>query len=200
MKLIVISNPISFKGEELIVNQLFEEGMEIYHLRKENASIAEYRKYIEGIDAQYHHQIALHQHHELAKVYGINRLHYSESFRRKQTVKLANTVRSTSVHQLQSIDEIVEFNYAFFSPVFNSLSKPGYNGVINEDFRLDNPHHQLEIIALGGISIDNIMQIAKMGFNGAAVLGTIWNDPSNAVNTFKMLQREVRNLQVSLEK
>ncbi|SES22326.1 thiamine phosphate synthase [Pedobacter rhizosphaerae] len=192
MKLIVISNPIAYKGEKQIVNQLFDEGLEIYHLRKEKVSRDDYSKYIEAINPKYHHKIALHQYHELAVNYGINRFHYPEYERTKQLfIKAENGIYSTSIHQLAKLKEVKAFSYTFFSPVFNSLSKTGYMGLVDEHFKLDKTNDDPVIVALGGISAQNIKQVADMGFDGAAVLGALWNDPSNALNTFKLLQKEL---------
>jgi len=192
MKLIVISNPVSCEGEKQMINQLFDEGLEIYHLRKMKASKEDYRKYIEEINPQYYHQIALHQYHELADDYGIKRFHYPEYERTKQmVVNREKGISSTSIHRLDKLEEVNSFSYVFFSPVFDSLSKIGYQGVVDEHFKLTKKHCQPEIVALGGISSQNVKLIGKMGFDGAAVLGALWNNPSNAINAFKLLQKEL---------
>ena len=190
MELIVIAKPAIFKEESHLINQLFEAGLQVFHLRKENADEAIYRKIIEGILPEYHPQIALHHFHSLANDYNINRIHHTESFRKSRAGENLpkNTIFSTSIHQLSDLDNILQYDYSFFGPIFNSLSKPGYLGVIPSGFRLQKKINQPKIIALGGIGLNQIEQVKEMNFNGIALLGTIWNNPSQAINNFKKAQ------------
>ncbi len=190
MELIVIAKPSIFKGECDLVNQLFEAGLRVFHLRKENVGEAAYRKIIDGISAEYHPRIALHQFHSLANEYHINRIHHTESFRKERNNSgfSENKIYSTSIHRLTDIEQIGQYDYSFFSPVFNSLSKHGYQGIIPPDFRLKKQHAKPKIIALGGIGLNKIDQVKEMNFDGVALLGSIWNDPSRALLTFKKAQ------------
>ncbi|MGN7987577.1 thiamine phosphate synthase [Pedobacter sp. 22226] len=194
MELIVIAKPTVFKEESNLVNQLFEAGLQIFHLRKENADEAAYRKTIEGISPEYHPQIALHHFHSLANDYDINRIHHTESFRKEinNGSLPENKICSTSIHSLTDLEQIGQYDYSFFSPVFNSFSKPGYQGVIPADFRLEKQHDNPKIIALGGIGLNQIDRIKAMNFDGLALLGSIWNDPSQAIITFKKAQAKCR--------
>ncbi|ARS41843.1 hypothetical protein CA265_20170 [Sphingobacteriaceae bacterium GW460-11-11-14-LB5] len=191
MELIVIARPSLFKEECHLVNQLFEAGLQVFHLRKENASEADYRRIIEGILPEYHPRIALHHFHTLASDYNMKRIHHTESFRKSlQIEELAkNKVFSTSIHQLIDLDQIASYHYSFFSPVFNSFSKPGYKGIIPPGFRLKKTDTQPKIIALGGIGLNQIDQVKEMNFDGLALLGCIWNDPAQALTNFKKAQQ-----------
>ena len=66
MRIVVVSRPDYFEGEAMAVNQLFEQGMEILHLRKPVNDIGRFRTLLHGIDPLYHSKIAIHHHHELA--------------------------------------------------------------------------------------------------------------------------------------
>jgi thiamine-phosphate pyrophosphorylase len=197
MELIVIAKPTVFNEETDLVNQLFEAGLQVFHLRKENAGEAAYRKIIEGILPEYHPQVALHHFHSLAKDYQINRIHHTESFRKSRGGEglLKNMVFSTSIHQLSDLDQISSYAYSFFGPVFNSLSKPGYLGMVPQGFRLNKQTGIPKIIALGGIGLNHIEQVKEMNFDGIAMLGSIWNDPSQALNTFKKAQAKCLSYQ-----
>jgi len=195
MELIVIAKPTFFKQESLMVNQLFEAGLAVFHLRKENADEAAYRDIIEGILPEYHPQIALHHYHALAKDYNINRIHHTESFRKNggEQELPQNFIFSTSIHQLSAIGAIQQYKYGFFGPVFNSISKPGYQSVIPSGFQLEKKTGQPKIIALGGIGIKEIGVVKEMNFDGVALLGSIWNNLSEALNTFKKAQLECQS-------
>lgn len=199
MELFVISDPFAFKGETELINSLFESGMSVFHLRKEGMGRADYAALLEGIQVQYHDRIALHQFHELILDFpGLKRLHYPEWFRRETVQQhLPNRkngrILSTSIHQLANLEETTGFDYTFYGPVFNSISKPGYAGIIEPGFRFPvvSP---VQIIALGGIDWSNLAQVKTMEFTGLAVLGAIWNDRKNAVTNFKNMEERCRQL------
>jgi len=191
MELIVIAKPTIFKEECHLVNQLFEAGLQVFHLRKENTDEAGYRKIVEGILPEYHPRIALHHFHALANDYNMNRIHHTESFRKNLSTNIMpkNQILSTSIHQLSAIDAIATYHYSFYGPVFNSLSKPGYLGVIPPGFRLNKYNSNTKLIALGGIGLTQIDQVKEMNFDGVALLGSIWNDPAQALINFKKAQQ-----------
>ena len=62
----VISNPTPIANEAELVNGLFDEGLEVLHLRKPEATVDDIQSLLKQINSKYHHQIALHQHHEIA--------------------------------------------------------------------------------------------------------------------------------------
>ncbi|WP_293745112.1 thiamine phosphate synthase [uncultured Pedobacter sp.] len=187
MELIVISKPTVFKEESSLINQLFEAGLQVFHLRKENVDEAAYRKIIEGISTEYHSRIALHHFHSLTGDYHIHRIHHTESFRKERNHEALseNNIYSTSIHHLTAMEQVGQYDYSFFGPVFNSLSKPGYKSMIPSHFRLEKHQVAPKIIALGGIGLTEIDQVKEMNFDGIALLGSIWNDPSQAITTFK---------------
>ena len=76
MKLIVISNPISISSEAQIINNLFNEGLRYFHLRKPNESMENIERLLAQIHPSFYPNIALHQHHQLASKFGIKRLHF----------------------------------------------------------------------------------------------------------------------------
>ncbi|RYE11571.1 MAG: thiamine phosphate synthase [Sphingobacteriaceae bacterium] len=196
MKLIVISSPDDFPQEAELINQLFEAGMNVFHLRKPGKSMAGISSLLKQINPKYLHRIALHQHHFLAVKNSIRRLHFTAEMRNQkpkehwQTLKSYGFTLSTSVHQVDGIEQ-QQFDYVFLSPVFNSISKAGYAGFADASFILQKTKNQPEVIALGGIDATNIHQLKTMNFDGAAVLGSIWQKPEQAVSNFKMLQKKL---------
>ncbi|RQO71018.1 thiamine phosphate synthase [Pedobacter sp. KBW01] len=195
MELIVIAHPKILKNETLLVNQLFEAGLPIFHLRKPEADEAAHGKFMDGILPEYHNRIALHHFHSLAGDYNINRIHHTERFRKNSTFGdfTQPYTFSTSIHKMAEIDQIDQYHYSFFGPVFNSLSKPGYAGIAHNGFSIDRPK-TTKLIALGGIEINNIDQVKAMNFDGIALLGSIWNDPAQALNNFKKIQEKCQHL------
>jgi len=197
MKLIVLSSPVALIDEHHTINGLFELSLQYFHLRKPNASRESVVKLLKQIDPRYYSRIALHQFHEVAADFGIKRLHFKADLRNVFKLGLERYAEeqylcSTSAHSIAELYTFEDFNYAFFSPVFSSLSKPGYLGIVPPDFALD-VRIATEVIALGGITSENILQIKDMGFKGAAVLGTIWSDPANALKKVNDLIKVIAN-------
>jgi thiamine-phosphate pyrophosphorylase len=198
MQLVVISNPEAIPNEAGIINRLFEAGLSRFHLRKPGYNAQQVAALLRQIDEQYHHCIALHQHHAVAPYFGIQRLHYTEQQRlstHEGKLHLQNQdgyILSTSVHDVEALQTLAGFDNTFLGPVFNSISKPGYETRLSENFYLDKQGTALKIIALGGIQLSNLNKIEAMNFDGAAVLGTIWNNPDMAVTNFKCLQQQLQ--------
>jgi thiamine-phosphate pyrophosphorylase len=178
---IIITYPTAFPSElEQIVQVLEKEDCRL-HLRKPEYSEMEYEVLLQAIPAKYHSRIVLHDYFHLAEKYKVGGLHFS-TLKRNQISKLADLrisklSLSTSTH---SIEELIglnnEFDYAFLSPIFPSISKEGYEG--NLDMQavqayLQKPH-QTKVIALGGIDDSKIAQLQEWGFDGYAMLGNIW--------------------------
>lgn len=197
MQLMVISSPVGFKGESKFINGLFENGLEIFHLRKPEWGIKECREILAQIDVRYHDRIALHQCHELRFDYGIGRLHFPEKRRMEfidYTIDSNALILSTSVHWVEEIEALNDFDYAFFGPVFDSYSKPGYKGIAEDqasEVRMRKKN--TKVIALGGIGLNTIARMKRMGFDGAAMLGWIWNDPLKAIDNFKQVKCWVKD-------
>ncbi|WP_316841860.1 thiamine phosphate synthase [Pedobacter gandavensis] len=192
MELIVISKPNFFKGEAQLINGLFDQGMQRFHLRKEGGDQSAYQKLLGEIEPRYLDRIALHQFHELASQFGIQRLHFKEAQRLallhwhlkgKKEITL-----STSTHSVNHLPDLLNFNYTFLSPVFQSISKENYPGFLTEGFQLPS-FGDTKVIALGGVTAPKITELQQMNFDGVAVLGTIWNEPEQAIKNFKRLQQ-----------
>ena len=195
MELFVIAHPTILKDETLLVNQLFDAGLPVFHLRKPTADEAAHRKFMDGILPEYHNRVALHHFHALVNDYNIKRLHHTESFRKSSTIGDFSQpyTYSTSIHQLAEIDQIKSYHYSFFGPVFNSLSKPGYMGITDAGFSVTQSK-TTKLIALGGIDLNNIDQVKAMNFDGIALLGSIWNEPAQAIINFKKIQAKCQQI------
>ncbi|SHM02762.1 thiamine phosphate synthase [Mucilaginibacter sp. OK098] len=197
MELIIISNPIPVANEPMLINNLFMAGLKCFHLRKPESDIQSIKDLLNGIASRFYDRIALHQYHEIASEYGIKRLHYTEKAREVLSVEKWQNyldegfMLSTSVHDLSILPYLGHFDYVFYGPVFNSISKPGHQSKLTGDFRLDKTNTKPQVIALGGVEVSNLRHIKRMGFDGAAVLGTLWNQPDKAISRFNQLQENL---------
>ena len=189
--IIIISNPAPLADEATVINELFDAGMELFHLRKPEYTKEELKTLLLKIGSDHYSKIALHQHHELTEEFEIKRLHYTEKKRMElKEFKKENGVLSTSVHSMKEYKNLSpDFDYAFFGPVFNSISKINYSSVVEDNFNLSREKTATKIIAIGGINEENINKAFEMGFDGAALLGAIWQEPKEALNNFKKIYK-----------
>ncbi|MFB9864264.1 thiamine phosphate synthase [Rufibacter immobilis] len=108
---------------------------------------------------------------------------------------------STSVHALADLPHLqAAFKMVFYSPLFPSISKEGYRpsaelSVIQEEWQtLKAQSTSLpKVIGLGGITAANIPQIKQASFDGAALLGAVWQAPNpvHALRSIKAALTEV---------
>jgi thiamine-phosphate pyrophosphorylase len=194
MQLIVISHPDIVAHEAQLINQLFEVGLTRLHLRKPDWDERQLVDLLRQIDHAFYPHIALHQQQHIASDFDIKRLHYTEKHRlateqdKMIRQKEGGYILSTSIHDEAELSSLEPFDYTFFGPVFNSISKPGYQGKLPEDFRINRNETHTKVIALGGVEVANLDKLKAMNFDGAAVLGTIWNAPAKAITNFNTLQ------------
>ena len=194
--MIVITSPSSVVNEHQIIQQLFEEGLVVLHIRKPTSTAIELKAFISKIDSKYHSRLVLHQHHILAMEFNIKRLHFTEKARINipEYCQKREMILSTSVHSIEDFNNLSDlFDYAFLSPVYPSLSKENYKPTKNVfETIINRKSTQIKLIALGGISAENI-QKTLLHFDAVALLGTIWKS-TNPLENFKKCQTNVLSL------
>ncbi|WP_460939769.1 thiamine phosphate synthase [Spirosoma humi] len=98
---------------------------------------------------------------------------------------------STSIHQLSDWPTLAgQAELVFYSPVFASISKPGYGPTVSLDTiksEIDSIRQQSvqlpRLIGLGGVQANTIQLVRQAGFDGAALMGALWqaSDPVDAL-------------------
>lgn len=173
---IVISYPGYIDNEYNTILHLFEGGLETFHLRKKSFTENEMADFIENIPSEHHKKIVLHSHFQLAQGYGLKGIHGSEGSYPAGTASL-------SFHSFGEITSCgKKFDYAFLGPVFDSISKKGYNSPFNlNELKAFLQGRNEKVIALGGVSEENAGALSEVGFSGIALLGAVWLDPQPAL-------------------
>lgn len=181
--IIVITPEEMINNETVIINQLFQEGLDLLHIRKPFINDEKMTDFINKINSKFHHQLVLHSHYELGEKYSISRFHFREADRLNGFYKSysKDKIISTSVHDIEAFNSLdSQWEYSFVSPVFPSISKKGYgeNTTILDDIK-KRDNFNVKLIALGGICENNIQQTFDHGVDGIALLGAIWesNEP-----------------------
>ncbi len=176
MNTIVITVPHFLPQEAELSAMLLDEGIQRLHLRKPDSQETQMRQLIESIPTRYYPRITLQDHLSLAAEYGLGGVHLNR--RNPLPPQDFDGLKSRSSHSLQEVARFDgEFDYQFLSPIFDSISKQGYSStftptVLQQAFTEGVINRR--IIALGGITPDNLPLVARWGFGGAAFLGYIW--------------------------
>lgn len=177
MKLIVITSPQFIGGEASYITSMLQKGIDFVHLRKPESSPRDCAKLLDAIPEELHRRIVIHYHHCLCEDYHLGGIHISP-YHMSQTLPRYGGTISRSCH---SIDEIVSFkssyDYLFLSPIFNSISKQGYHGAFSASQLQEAQQKGIidnKVVALGGITANNLSIVKQLGFSGAALLGDVW--------------------------
>ncbi len=186
MQIIVITSPVPVKDEAIICNSLFAHGLEFLHLRKPDAPQEVYEKFIQQIEIRYRNRIIIHDHYDLVRKYQLHGIHL-KSGKRNDYMLYPDMHISISCHSLEEIQHLpFQPAYCFLSPVFNSISKPGYQSKFPA---LPDPEAcSVPMVALGGISPATIDLCRQAGFYGVATLGYIWEKPEEALSRYIRLK------------
>ncbi|WP_223609060.1 thiamine phosphate synthase [Chryseobacterium sp. OSA05B] len=192
--ILVITPEVSVQNETEIINQLFQEGLDLLHIRKPMFIREEMNSFLDNIDETFYAQLVLHGFYDMGKEYPIYRFHFREADRLTGGFKSYTdpTIISTSVHDMKTFNGLEkEWEYAFVSPVFPSISKKGYGeeSSVMEDLK-HRTNYNVKLFALGGVNETNISKVFENGADGAALLGGIW-ESDDPVDSFKKCRKKI---------
>lgn len=177
MKLIVVTAPTFFVEEDKIITALFEEGLDILHLRKPETPAMFAERLLTLIPEKYHRRIVTHEHFYLKEEFNLMGIHLNVR-NPKEPHDYSGHV-SCTCHSIEELKNKKHFyDYVFLSPIYDCITKQNtLSGFEPEELRKAGKDKLIDskVMALGGITPDNILQIKDYGFGGAAVLGDLWS-------------------------
>lgn len=157
---------------------MFESGLERLHLRKPDCAVEEYRQLLEAIPSCYHDRIVIHEHFDLLKEYNLAGVHLNRRNPEKPSWWKGHVSRSC--HTFEEVNECKHlYDYVSLSPIFDSISKQGYTSAfIQEEIRCAQAKGIIDskVLALGGITYENMQDAMRMGFGGVMILGDAWHE------------------------
>jgi thiamine-phosphate pyrophosphorylase len=204
MKIVVVSPASEEPREHAVLADLFSSGLERYHVRKPQWSSEKLRGWLRLVAVNWRSRLVLHQHHELAAEFGSG-VHFKDSEGRDNAPHCPRPAMdpaphlftSRSCHDRVTLDAALgHFDTVFLSPVFPSISKPGYQPTIGHAAiaerlaRRTAAERKTEVIALGGITPSNATCCAELGFDGVALLGALWQ-AAEPLKVFEQLQQPI---------
>lgn len=185
---ILITLPYFFAEEAAYVNRLLGEAEVTLHLRKPEATETELCALIEAIDEGYRKRLVLHGFEWIAKRYRLGGIHLSERQWRQQQTRPEMPAGCTVSASCHTLDDVANFpwqaDYLFLSPIFNSLSKPGYRTAGFDETALCHilGTQPTPIVALGGVQKKDVARVCQWGMQGVAVIGAVWgNGPADGI-------------------
>lgn len=196
MKLIVITSPTFFIEEDKIITVLFEEGLDILHLRKPETPAMYSERLLTLIPEKYHKRIVTHEHFYLKKEFNLMGVHLN-SRNQKEPHDYAGHI-SSSCRSLEDLKRKKHFyDYVFLRPMYDTET-----GLLTdysaEDLRKSVKEKLIDnnVMAFGGITPENILEVKDFGFGGAVVMNNLWDkfDSCNdkdyvaLIEHFKMLK------------
>lgn len=177
MKLIVVTAPTFFVEEDKIITALFEEGLDILHLRKPETPAMYSERLLTLIPEKYHKRIITHEHFYLQEEFSLMGIHLNT-----RNPKEPHDYSGHISYTCHSLDEVQNkkhfYDYLFLSSIYNCITKSGVtSGFTAEELRQAGKSKVIDsrVMALGGITPDNILEIKDYGFGGAVVMGDLWN-------------------------
>ena len=176
MKWIVITMPDFIENEANYINQLFEAGLDLLHLRKPESCIDDCERLLQEINPKWYPRIVVHDHFSLCQKYHLHGIHLNR--RNPQPPAAFHGSLSASCHSLAEVAERkTQCDYVFLSPIFNSISKTGYHAAFQESVLQQAAHSGIidhQVVALGGVTARHLPYLKSHHFGGAAFLGDIW--------------------------
>ena len=186
MQFIVITPPTAIADETAICNLLFAEGLEVLHLRKPGAPAETYEAFIRGIEPRYRGRVVVHDHYTLAERYRLRGIHLKAG-QADEHACYAGLRVSISCHGTEEIRALPFVpEYCFLSPVFDSISKPGYAAAFSG--MPDLAGIIVPVVALGGVTPERVDACRMAGFTGVAVLGYLWERPAETLPRWRRLR------------
>ncbi len=177
MKVIVITRPDVVEREAELIMAALSSGAERVHIRKPEWSAEQVSALIEEIPQFLRHRISLHDHIYLADEMGVGGIHLNQ--RNPSNRECHTEVVSRSCHTFEELQHHNNLNYNFLSPIFDSISKSEYRANFSlEELREAQKSGAIDTkcIAMGGVTLEKIPTLHKLGFGGVALLGYAWED------------------------
>jgi thiamine-phosphate pyrophosphorylase len=186
--LAVITSPGDIPGEVGYLEGMLEAGLEKLHLRKPGGTV---EGLLERLAPRWASRLVVHGSVGLAMRYGVPQVHGAAERvgGRSSSGDAGGVAVSTSVHSWEEFKRLpAGLAYAFISPLFDSISKPGY--MATGDL-LTMPPGPLPCrpVGMGGVSADTIGLMMARSWTGAALLGWIWEVPLEAVSRFEQIKK-----------
>ncbi len=171
----------TFREHERITNWIRNGKITYFHIRKPYYTEKQMRDYLKVFPLDIREKLSLNDFQYLADEFSIGGIHINRRFHGEHT-KITNKRISISCHNIEDFkiwkDKV---SYAFLSPILDSVSKHGYKSKFSiEELKTAFGQNILtdKVVALGGVTYNNIDTLTEIGFTNFAMLGSLWQLPT----------------------
>jgi len=176
MKLILLSTPDFFVEEDKILTTLFEEGLDILHLRKPKSEPVFCERLLTLIPDEYHKRIIVQDHFYLKEEFNLLGIHLSHH--NPVAPSDYKDMVSRTCYTLEEVKNLKpKSKYVVLKNVFDSISEPEYVSRFSNDQLVDASRQGIidrHVMAQGGICLEKFDQVKDYGFGGVVIRGDIW--------------------------
>lgn len=177
MRIIAITTPKCTDEDAYIIASLLDLGVDIVHLRKPESDVGACRRLLASLGEEYRSRIVVHDYPELYYEFSLKGIHLNRS-----VTALPDGYRGLRSRSCHSFNEVVRYkcdcDYLFLSPIFDSISKEGYrSGFSDGELRGASEAGIIDerVVALGGVTLDDIAYLRSLHFGGVAMIGAIYS-------------------------
>lgn len=192
---VVLSPSGNLKNEADAVRGLFERGLSEYHLRRPRWNADKVAAWLRALPAEFRSRVVLHQCPELVKKFGLLGYHVSAD-----AAFPADIPREKISVQCREYADLEKLGGAcrcvMLGPVFPRADRdltvpartPAEFGAIAAYAR--GHGFSAPIFAFGGVAADNVRLCRRLGFDGVAAVGAVWESGSDPVSAYRALRRK----------
>ena len=178
MKLILVTTDNFFVEENIIINTLFDEGLDVLHVRKPDSEPVLCERLLKLTPEKWYKKIVVHDHFYLKEEFGLKGIHLNRRNPEPPVKYKGHLSRSCS-----TLDEVKEWkkkcDYVFLSPIFEKLTQADgeapFDAKVLEKASADGIINK-RVIALGGVTVDNVKRAKELGFGGVGIMGAVWQN------------------------
>ena len=200
MKLILLTHPDFFIQEHIILDAMFEEGLDMLHILKPNSEPIFCERLLKLMDKGWRKKIVTHEHFYLKNEFKLHGIHLSQR-NPEPPAKYRDHVSCSCFSMEEVVRRKPKCDYVFLSQIYDGITKPDFKSSFSELELQDATSHGIidsKVMAFGGISLDNIDNLKSYGFGGVVIFGDIWkrfdfhssSSYKGVINYFKQLRRK----------
>ncbi len=176
MKIIAITSPTVTAEDVYLIKGLLTNGVDTIHLRKPDANIDECRILLSKLSVEQRARIIIHDFPELYFEFFLKGIHIN-----KNITTLPPGYEGFKSRSCHSFAEVImhkkDYDYLFLSPIFDSISKAGHKSAFShEELQQASTDGIIDdkVIALGGLTFNDIHTLKALNFGGAAMIGSLY--------------------------
>lgn len=162
----------SLQNEAARITSYLEKGeLDLFHIRKPDWTREEMAALIGLIPEHLHPRLKIHDHFSLLRDFNLGGVHLNS---RNPVPPAGARSVSISIHSLEELLALCGtcYDYVTLSPIFDSISKPGYKSPFPEDLSVLKPLLEgKNVVALGGVTSEKFRELEGAGFIGGAMMG-----------------------------